>query len=172
MRYNKTHLSIRETPKEQRPRERMQAQGALGLSDQELLSIIIGSGTKSMPVHEISTSLMELIDKHGPQVTLEELSSVKGLGHAKSSLIAAVIEFGRRRFHNSRQRIAFPSDAYPLIRHLADRPQEHFLCIRLNGAHEVMGINIVSIGLVNRTIVHPRDVLTSHLIQSYWGKKG
>ena len=158
MKYQRTQLSIRETPPEERPRERLQAHGAMGLSDQELLSIIIGSGSKGRQVHQISESLIKLMDSHGTGIDFEHIMEIKGIGSAKASIISAVLEFGRRRFHNTRDQISYPSDVYPLIRHYADRPQEQFLCVRLNGAHEVVGISIVSIGLVNRTIVHPRDV--------------
>ncbi len=58
-----------------------------------------------------------------------------------------------------------PVTSTPLVRHYADRQQEHFMPVSLNGAHEVLSIGVVSIGLVNRTIVHPRDVLSQLLIQ-------
>jgi len=160
MGYSKLHISIKETPREKRPRERLRQFGPRGLSDQELLSIILGSGHKGLPVHELSALLLQAMDRQGTEISLDAMRSIKGLGEAKSSLIAAVLEFGRRRFHSSRQRISYPAEAYPLVRHYADRPQEHFLCLRLNGAHEVMGISTVSIGLVNRTIVHPREVFS------------
>ena len=54
--------------------------------------------------------------------------------------------------------ISFPPDVLPLIRHYADRKQEHFLCISLNGAKEVIATRTVSVGLVNKTQVHPREV--------------
>jgi DNA repair protein RadC len=47
---------------------------------------------------------------------------------------------------------------YPLVRHYSDRKQEHFICLSLNGAHEVLAIRVVSIGILNKTIVHPREV--------------
>ncbi len=63
----------------------------------------------------------------------------------------------------SATRITVPSDILPVVRHYADRKQEHFLCLSLNGAHEVQSVRVVSIGLVNRTIVHPREVFADPL---------
>ncbi len=163
MKYTREVLSIRETPLDRRPRERLQAIGPEGLSDHELLAIIIGSGSRSAGVHEIAGSILHLLDKHGSDTTIDQIASIKGVGKAKSSVISAALELGRRHVHGKKQRITYPSEVYPLIRHYADRPQEHFLSISLNGAHEVMGIRIVSIGLVNRTVVHPREVFAQPL---------
>lgn len=74
------------------------------------------------------------------------------------ALIAAALEFTRRRIRPEGLRISFPPEVLPLIRHLADRKQEHFLCISLNGANEVIAVGTVSVGLVDKTHVHPREV--------------
>ena len=147
-----------------RPRERLLERGAQALSDQELLSILIGSGNKIRSVTSIARDVMELLDRKN-RITQEELSSISGLGPAKATLIIAALEFGRRRMPAKRRQITTPSDLYPLIRHYASRMQEHFLGIALNGAHEVLSINVCSIGLVNRTIVHPREVFSEALAQ-------
>jgi DNA repair protein RadC len=68
------------------------------------------------------------------------------------------MELGRRVVAPRNYRIRQPGDAVPLLQHYADRPQEHFLTVTLNGAHEVTAIRVVSVGLVNRTLVHPREV--------------
>ena len=68
------------------------------------------------------------------------------------------MELARRYIAPAKVRIAFPVDVLPLISHFADRKQEYFLAVSLNGAHEVIATRVVSIGLVNRTVVHPREV--------------
>jgi DNA repair protein RadC len=166
-----TEQRIKEMAVCDRPRERMILRGAEALSDQELLAILIGSGNKERSVNAIAKDLMELLDKKAV-VTNDELMNIPGLGTAKATLIGAALELGRRRLPPKRRQISTPSEIYPLVQHYASRMQEHFLSICLNGAHEVLSVNVCSVGLVNRTLVHPRDVLTSHLIQSYWGKKG
>ncbi|MFA5447800.1 MAG: DNA repair protein RadC [Sphaerochaeta sp.] len=150
-------MRIKEMAVCDRPRERMMSKGAEALTDQELFSILIGSGNRGRSVTSIAKDLMELLD-YEPMATHQDLLRVSGLGTAKATLIIAALELGRRRLPPKKRQIATPSDIYPLIRHYATRMQEHFLSICLNGAHEVLSINVCSVGLVNRTIVHPREV--------------
>ncbi len=70
----------------------------------------------------------------------------------------AAIEFARRRIKPEGAKIATPADLLPHVRHFADRKQEHFLCASINGANEVLNIRVVSIGLIDRSPVHPREV--------------
>ncbi len=70
----------------------------------------------------------------------------------------AAIEFARRRINPEGAKIATPADLLPHVRHFADRKQEHFLCASINGANEVLNIRVVSIGLIDRSPVHPREV--------------
>ena len=83
---------------------------------------------------------------------------IDSIGNAKATTIAAAFEFVRRRIKPEGLKIKFPADVLPLIQHYADRKQEHFLCISINGANEVMNVRVVSIGLVNKSQVHPREV--------------
>jgi DNA repair protein RadC len=75
-----------------------------------------------------------------------------------------MLEFGRRKWGPAGVRIRHPEDIYKAIRHYADRRQECFICLSLNGAHEVLAIRIVTMGLVNRTIVHPREVFSDPIL--------
>jgi len=90
--------------------------------------------------------------------TAHDLTEIEGIGNAKAATIAAAFEFVRRRIKPEGVKIKFPADVLPLIQHYADRKQEHFLCISLNGANEVMNVRVVSIGLVNKNQAHPREV--------------
>lgn len=77
------------------------------------------------------------------------------MGQAKASAIAAALELGRRLYGTRETRISSPKDVFPLVSHWADRKQERFICCSLNGAHELVAARVVSIGLVNRTVVYP-----------------
>jgi DNA repair protein RadC len=66
--------------------------------------------------------------------------------------------FARRRIRPEGFKISFPPDVLPLIQHYADRKQEPFICISLNGAKEVIAVRTVSVGLVDKTHIHPREV--------------
>ena len=158
MKYTLNHITIRERPSEERPRERIIKSGPCSLSDMDLISILIGSGTRGKPVDVIAGKIQSMLDTEGIDINTEQLLAIDGLGPAKASVISAALELGRRRIPALKRRISHPGDAYPFVRHFADRKQEHFIRISLNGAHEVLSLGVVSIGLVNRTIVHPREV--------------
>lgn len=149
---------IQDLPEHDRPREKLKKKGAQALSDVELMAIIVGSGTKSMDVMTLASQLLKVLDGAGPAPSLHRLCEVPGVGSAKACLVVAALEFARRRIRPRGVKIAFPPDVYPLIRHVADRHQEHFLSVSLNGANEVIAVRTVSVGLVNRALVHPREV--------------
>jgi DNA repair protein RadC len=155
--------SIEQIPEEDRPREKLLRKGAPALSDQELLAVLLGKGTSKMDVMTLAGKLARVIDEKGLQVKAEDLTQFEGVGDAKATLILAAIEFARRRIKPEGLKITTPADVLPLIRHFADRKQEHFLSITINGANEVLNVRVVSIGLVDRSPVHPREVFADVL---------
>ncbi len=140
------------------PREKLIRSGAEALSDTELLAILLGTGTRGKGVAELANELRLLIDKNDYHVDIAKLLSLSGLGPAKAAVIHASIELSRRFLYPDKRKITSPKDILPLISHFEDRKQEHFLCLSLNGANEVKFVRTVSIGLVNRTLVHPREI--------------
>ena len=149
--------------KEDRPRERLIRSGPQSLSDRDLLSIILVSGIPGKNVSVLATELLSMLENEKEIPSVPELCRLGGMGEAKACTVAAMIEFGRRKWALG-QRIHKPDDIFSLIRHYADRRQEKFLCLPLNGAHEVLAVHIVTIGLVNRTIVHPREVFADPIL--------
>jgi DNA repair protein RadC len=147
-----------------RPREKLLTLGPASLSDTELLAVLLNTGIKGKDVNKLSGELLAFLDKNKEIPCVKELSLLQGMGQAKSCAIAAMLEFGRRRYDTFSICIKHPSDIYNLVRHHADRKQERFISVSLNGAHEVLGVRVVTIGLVNKTIVHPREVFAD-LIQ-------
>lgn len=150
--------TIDQIPKHDRPREKLLAKGAAGLSDQELLAVLLGKGTQQMDVMTLAAKLTRVIDEKGLSVRAEDLIDLDGVGEAKATLILAAIEFARRRIKPEGMKIETPADVLPLIRHYADRKQEHFLAVTINGANEVQNVRVISIGLIDRSPVHPREV--------------
>lgn len=150
-------------PKHERPREKLLARGARALSDQELLAILIGKGTPNMDVMALARKVVKIVDEKGLELHPDDLLQFGGVGDAKATLILAAIEFARRRIKPEGTKIEAPSDLLPLIRHYADRKQEHLISASINGANEIMNIRVVSIGLVDRTSVHPREVFADAL---------
>lgn len=149
---------IVDIPKHERPREKLQEKGAQSLSDLELIAILLGRGVEGHDVLSVADRVLKVMDAANGRPTLNELQMIEGVGPAKATLIEAALEFARRRIRPEGLKISFPPDVLPLIRHFGDRKQEHFICISLNGANEVIAHRVVSVGLVNKTQVHPREV--------------
>jgi DNA repair protein RadC len=149
---------VKEMPIFKRPREKLQEKGSKALSDKELLAILLGSGTQTHDVLTLAGRILKVLDNTSANPSLEQLQSIDGIGPAKATTILAALEFARRRIRPEGFKIGLPPDVLPLIQHMADRKQEHFLCISLNGAYEVIAVRTVSVGLVNKTQVHPREV--------------
>ena len=154
---------IRDIPKEDRPREKLLRKGAAALNDQELLAVMLGKGTPELDVMALARKLVHVVDEKGIDVQKEDLSSFEGVGDAKAALILAAIEFARRRIKPEGAKIQTPADLLPHVRHYADRKQEHFLCASINGANEILNLRVVSIGLIDRAPVHPREVFADAL---------
>ena len=155
--------TIQQLPAADRPREKLLRKGAAALSDQELLAVLLGKGSAGMDVLTLAGKMARLIDQKGLQVKAEDLTQFEGVGDAKATLILAAIEFARRRIKPEGVKIETPADLLPHVRHYADRKQEHFLCASINGANEILNIRVVSIGLIDRSPVHPREVFADAL---------
>jgi len=150
--------SIKDLPKSERPREKLFEKGAQALTDNELLAVLLGKGTQKHDVLSIARKLIKIIDRKGIKLGPEDILDLDGIGTAKAALIAAAFEFVRRRIKPEGLKIKFPADVLPLIRHYGDRKQEHFICVSINGANEVMNARVITIGLINKSHVHPREV--------------
>ena len=153
-------MEVKELTTHLKPREILLSQGATCLSDIQLISAILGSGIKGKKVTVLSAEVLTIIDKHGLKLQPEHLLAIKGLGQAKAVKLCAALEFSRRIYCPAQGKIKTPSDALKFVQHFSDRQQEMFLCLSLNGAHEVMFTRVVSMGLLNRTVVHPREVFS------------
>ena len=149
---------LKDLPKNERPREKLLEKGARSLSDQELIAIILGKGTQKDDVLSLSKKIVKIIDEKGLLFSAKDILDIDGIGPAKAASISASLEFVRRRIKPDGLKIKFPADILPLIQHYGDRKQEHFISVSINGANEVMNVRVVTIGLVNKTQVHPREV--------------
>ena len=146
-----------------RPREKLKARGAQGLSDLDLIQLLLGSGCRQVPLEALALRCRDILDRHGPGMAAEALEGIPGLGPAKAGQVVAALEFARRLGRPPHLRIAGPADLVPRLLHWTDRPQEVFLTVTLNGAQEVLGIRPTTIGLLNRTLIHPREVFAPAL---------
>jgi DNA repair protein RadC len=150
-------------PQDKRPRERLNFYGPEALTDQDLLAILLNTGIQGKNVSILAMELLELLDRDKGIPSIKDLCQLTGMGVGKASAVVAMLEFGRRRWDVSGTYIKHPSDIFNAVRHFADRRQERFICLSLNGAHELMAIRTVTLGLVNKTMVHPREVFADPL---------
>jgi DNA repair protein RadC len=86
------------------------------------------------------------------------LQKIAGVGPGKAGAVVAAMELARRRIHPRGLKISLTTDVLPFVRHIGTYKQEHFICISLNGANEVLAMRTVTIGLVDSVIIHPREV--------------
>ena len=146
-----------------RPRERAFDRGTQSLSDLDLVALLLGSGSQEAGVFTLAARVLKALDVSDYAGDPRTLMKIAGIGPATATKLSAALELGRRIQAPRHYRIRRPSDILPLIRHYADRCQEHFLAVALNGAHEVIRVRVTSVGLVNRTLVHPREVFAGAL---------
>ena len=156
--------NIKNLPEHERPREKLIERGAVALKDHELLAVLIGKGSRRHDAITLAKKMIPIIDEKGAKLSVDDLAKFDGIGNAKAALILAATEFSRRRIRPEGILIETPSDLVPHIRHYVDRKQEHFICASVNGANEIINIRVVSIGLIDRSHVHPREVFADPLI--------
>jgi len=157
-------IMIKNVPKEDRPRERMLRYGPSHLSNQEILAILIGSGTKDESVMSVANFVLMHFD--GLQLlrdaTIEELISIKGIGTAKGLIILSAIELGKRMNEykpNEKYVIRSPEDgADYVMEEMRYLKQEHFVVLFLNTKNQIIHQQTIFIGSLNASIVHPREV--------------
>jgi len=159
-------LMIKELPQEERPREKMLRNGAQALSNAELLAILLRTGTKNDSVLRVAERLLKKYEELGVaalgSIVPQELSKIKGIGNVKAVTVVAAIELGKR-LHGlasaERPVIRAPQDAADLLMaRLRYEPKEHFLIVLLSTKNHVLATPTISIGSLNASIVHPREL--------------
>jgi DNA repair protein RadC len=151
---------IREMPKVEQPREKLKNFGVKQLTDEELIALLISSGSKENGIKNITNAVIKILDQKG-ELSLNDLNKIKGLGLAKSSQLCAALELGRRKIEKRNRQIIEPEDVHKVVRHYATREQELFLSVAINCAHEILAIDVASMGTINQCIVHPREVFSN-----------
>ncbi len=149
---------IQNIPAMDRPREKLRALGPAALSDLELLAALIGSGIKGKHVLSLSRSVLSLFEEDQAHLNFNRLTAIAGIGSAKACQLLAALEFARRRTQAQSLAIKNATDALPHLNHIAVKPQENFMCLSLNGANEIIAGRLITIGLLNATQIHPREV--------------
>jgi len=150
--------TIKDLPKHGRPREKLKEKGVGALTDQELVAAILGSGTKGVDVRTMAMKVANLIKENKGLLIRSQMVEIPGMGPAKAAQILSAFELARRYLSKETDKICCAQDILPLIADIASKQQEYFVCFSLNGANEVIERRIVTIGLLNQSQVHPREV--------------
>ncbi|MDX9872226.1 MAG: DNA repair protein RadC [Clostridia bacterium] len=155
--------AIKDYPIETRPRERLSALGSEALSDQELLAILLRTGSKEKSALELAEDLLKRWSlTELTQTSIHELTGCKGIGLAKATQVRAAIELSKRLARQSmgaKPSILNPQDAAQLVMaEMSYLDREHFKVINLNIKNQVTAIDTVSVGSLNVSVVHPREV--------------
>ncbi len=140
------------------PREKLESTGAGSLSNEELLALILGSGSHECSVFELSRRLSEFLSTETSVPTLERLKKIRGLGKVKAAQILACLELsGRFILSDKAIPVSVPEDILSRVAYMKYESQEHLVVITLNSANYIVRVHELTTGLVNQTPVHPRE---------------
>ena len=165
-------LTIKDLPQEERPRERMREYGADKLSNSELLAIILRTGFKDETVIHLAERILYQAGglRFLPEYTLEELQQIKGMGLAKSVQIKAALELGRRiaaSLKPANNVFTSPQDVAAFLKEeMRYYKKEYFKIILLNTKNQVISVDDISVGSLNSSIVHPREIFNPSVKKS------
>jgi len=153
-------VKIKDIPKSDRPREKMEKYGPDKLSDAELLAILLRTGTKDLNVLKLS---QKILDKFGKEkfvdVSIEDLKSFHGIGAVKACEILSCFELGRRMLKGKKTSILLsPKDVWERMEDIRGSKKEHFVVFYLDSRNQEIHKEIISVGTLNESLVHPREV--------------
>lgn len=152
-------MKIKDLAKIDRPREKLEKYGTDKLTNPELLAVLLGSGIKGLNVYELAKRIVKLIEKIGAnKITLENLLEERGLGKAKALQVIAALEFGKRLSGEQKPEILTPEDVWKLCADIRNSKKEHFVAFYLDTQSKLIERQIISIGTLNASLVHPREV--------------
>lgn len=160
-------MKLKEIQKIERPREKLDHYGAQKLDDHELIAILLGSGVQGTNVLELSKKIVKLIRKVGIEgITVELLIEIHGLGKIKAGQIIAALEYGRRAHTEAQEIVLTPEKVFDLCSDIRDSKREHFVAFYLNSRNALIAREVISIGILDASLVHPREVFEPALRHS------
>jgi len=158
-------MLIKDLPNDEKPRERLLKYGVENLSNEDLISIILKSGTKSKSVKEMSLELLNKFNNIGElnNLNINYLCKIKGINTVKAIELIASLELGKRVFlYNDdikKTKIKNSNDIFLYFKNIfKNTNQEKFYCIYLDIRKNIIEIKLLFIGTVNTSVIHPRDI--------------
>lgn len=152
---------LKDIPKIDRPRERFLAKGPDALSKSELLAILIGSGIKGKNVKQLSEQIIRKFGSKFLDITVENLLEIPGIGEAKALQIVSALALIKRFYEELGPKdniVLSAQDAISLTSDIRDKKKEYLVCLYLNARNALLKKEIISIGTLDKSIIHPREI--------------
>jgi DNA repair protein RadC len=151
---------IKDLPKFLRPREKLFEKGPDALKDHELLAILLRTGYQGKSAIEVARRILKSNNLEAfSQISLNEFSKIKGVGKSRASTIIAAIELSKRILKfDTDITIKTPEDVVKVVSYLRNKKREHLVALYLNARNQLLKSKIISIGTLNESLVHPREV--------------
>ena len=149
---------LRELYEGDRPREKLLSRGPAALRDHELMAVLLGRGVQGKDVLQLSHEQVELMRDGIEELDIAKLSAVRGMGEAKAAQILAALELSRRLLSRRNVAIRGAEDVWNLLAEYRRKQREYLLVLTLDGASHLIQKRVVSVGILNQSLVHPREV--------------
>lgn len=152
---------LKDIPQIDRPREKFLEKGPDALSKSELLSILLGSGIKGKNVKQLSEQIMRKFGNKFLDITINELLEIPGIGQAKALQIVSALALIRRFYDeiSTKDKIVLSAqDAVSIASEIRDKKKEHLVCLYLNARNALLKKEIISIGTLDTSLIHPREI--------------
>jgi adenine-specific DNA-methyltransferase len=152
---------LKDIPKVDRPRERFLKKGPDALSKSDLLAILLGSGIKGKNVRQLSENIIKKFGKDFLNITVDDLLEISGIGQAKALQIVSAISLVKRFYVDEKSNeiiIKNSQDVLSLVHELRDKKKESLVCLYLNARNSLLKKEIISVGLLDKTLLHPREI--------------
>lgn len=158
---------LKDLSKIEMPRERLERYGLPKLTDYELLAIVLGSGIQGTNVVQLAKKIVKVVEQVGLEnLTLKDLMAIKGLGQVKAMQVISALEFGRRQFVKVPEIIITTEKVFELCTDIRTSKKEHFVAFYLDSRKALIAREVISVGTLNFSVVHPREVFEPALRHS------
>ncbi|MFH1457449.1 MAG: DNA repair protein RadC [Patescibacteria group bacterium] len=155
-------MKIKDLPKIDRPREKLAKKGSHALHKNELLAIILRTGTKGKNVLQVAGDILsKYSDKKLINISYQELANIHGVGPTKAAQITAAIELGKRLYKEKTEKEVYinsTDDVLKEVAHIRENKKENFIVLYLDARNRMIYKETISIGILNASLVHPREV--------------
>ncbi|KAA0438399.1 MAG: DNA repair protein RadC, partial [Candidatus Thioglobus sp.] len=157
---------IKDIPKVDRPRERLLKKGSDAISKTDLLAILLGSGIKGVNVQSLAKTIITKFNQDFLNISVEDLLKIKGIGQAKALQIYSAIALIKRFYQEKNSNdliIKNVQNVLTLAFDIRDKKKEYLICLHLDSRNALIKKETLSIGLLDKSLIHPREIFSSAL---------